>query len=62
MKIVRTPAPPAIPTRKIMKFSESAPAAPPPAHDHPRASNAVAEHAVRTASSPGGIDPRQMRH
>jgi len=32
----------------------------PPAHEPPLSSNDVAAHAVRIASSPGGIDPRQQ--
>jgi hypothetical protein len=62
MKIVRTPAPPAIPSRSIKHFSESAPAAPPPEHPTVPASNACARHAVDVASSPGGIDPRQQHN
>jgi FtsP/CotA-like multicopper oxidase with cupredoxin domain len=61
MKVVRTNAPPAPKERTIMRFPQPAPAAPPPAHPHVRSSNEVAAHAVRVASSPGGIDPRQMR-
>jgi hypothetical protein len=60
MKIVRTPAPPAIPSRSIQRFSEPARAAPPPAHETPKASNAVAAHAVRVASTPGSINPKQQ--
>jgi hypothetical protein len=62
MKIIRTSAPPAAKSRSIMRFPEPAPAAPPPAHEKPRASNEVAAHAVRIASEPGGIDPRQMHY
>jgi hypothetical protein len=61
MKIVRTPAPPAIPSKSIKRFSEPAPATP-PSYEPVRSSNEVAAHAVRTASSPGGIDPRQQVH
>jgi hypothetical protein len=60
MKIVRTSAPPAPKERPIMRFPEPAPAPPPPAHEMPRASNEVAAHAVRIASSPGGINPKQQ--
>jgi hypothetical protein len=61
MKIVRTSAP-APKERPIMRFPVPAPAAPPPAHPTVRSSNDVAAHAVRTASSPGGIDPKQMHN
>jgi hypothetical protein len=60
MKIVRTSAPPAPKSRPIMCFPTPAPATP-TAHEPPRSSNDVAAHAVRVASSPGGIDPRQQR-
>jgi hypothetical protein len=58
MKSVRTSAP-TPKARPIMKFSQPAPA-PSPAHEKPRASNAIAEHAVKVASSPGGINPKQQ--
>jgi hypothetical protein len=61
MKIVRTSAP-APKERSIMRFDQPAPAAPPPAHEMPRASNDVAADAVRIASTPGKIDPRQQRY
>jgi hypothetical protein len=60
MKIVRTSAPPPIRSRSIKRFSEPAPAAPPPEHETPRASNDVAAHAVRIASTPGSINPKQQ--
>jgi hypothetical protein len=59
MKIVRTPAPPA-PKSSIIRFDQPAPTSP-PSYEPVRSSNDVAAHAVRIASSPGGIDPRQ-RH
>lgn len=62
MKIIRHTAPPALPSRPIMRFPQPAPAAPPPAHPTVRSSNEVAAHAVRIASEPGGIDPRQQRY
>jgi hypothetical protein len=61
MKIVRTPAP-APKERSIMRFPAPAAAAPPPAHEMPRASNEVAADAVRIASTPGKIDPKQMHN
>jgi hypothetical protein len=61
MKIIRHPNPPALKSRPIMKF-DPPPAAPPPEHPTPRSSNEVAAHAVRVASSPGSIDPRQMHN
>jgi hypothetical protein len=62
MKIVRASAPPAPKERPIKRFSEPAPAAPPPEHPTVPASNACARHAVDVASSPGGIDPRQQHN
>jgi hypothetical protein len=59
MKIIRTSPPPKLVSRPIMEFPQPARAAPPPAF--PKPSNAIAAHAVRIASSPGSIDPRQMR-
>jgi hypothetical protein len=61
MKIVRTPAPPAPKSRSILRFDQPAPAAV-PASDKPTPSNECAAHAVSVASSPGGIDPRQMHN
>jgi hypothetical protein len=61
MKIIRTASPKPQPSRPLKSFSQPAPAAPPPS-GKPRASNAIAAHAVRVASSPGGIDPRQKRY
>jgi hypothetical protein len=43
------------PSRPIKRFVPPAPAPKPPSHKPPRSSNEVARHAVRTASSPGGI-------
>ena len=60
MKIVRTSAPPAPKSRTIMRFVPPPPA-PPPAADPPvRSSNAIAAHAVKVASSPGSINPKQQ--
>jgi hypothetical protein len=59
MKIVRTSAP-APKERSIKRFVQPPPAPLPPAHDTPKASNATAAHAVRVASSPGGINPKQQ--
>jgi hypothetical protein len=59
MKIVRTSAP--VPKeRPIMRFPAPAAAPPPAAHETPRASNDVAADAVRIASTPGSINPRQQ--
>ena len=58
MNMIRHPEKPQ-PSRPIKSFSQAAPAAPPPAF--PKPSNAIAAHAVRVASNPGSIDPRQMR-
>lgn len=60
MKTTRTALPAKQAARAIMSFAQPSPAKPPPAS--PRPSNAVAAHAVRVASSPGSIDPRQMRY
>jgi hypothetical protein len=46
-------------SRPIKRFA--APASNPKPVARPKPSNATAAHAVRIASSPGGIDPRQ-RH
>jgi hypothetical protein len=63
LKTVRA-APKPQPSRPIMKFAQPAPGPHhnPPAATPPTPSNELAAHAVRTASSPGGIDPRQMHH
>jgi hypothetical protein len=44
----------------IRKFPQPRPAAP-PLHK-PAPSNKIAAHAVRVASSPGSINPRQMHN
>jgi hypothetical protein len=49
------------PSRPIKRFPTPARNPPPVTHPKIRSSNATAAHAVRVASSPGGIDPRQ-RH
>jgi hypothetical protein len=47
------------PSRPIKRFTPP-PKAPPPPNRKPRGgSNEVAAHAVRVASSPGGINPKQ---
>jgi hypothetical protein len=62
-KTVRTAPPKPQPSRPIKSFPQPAPG---PHHNPPRAtpptpSNEVAAHAVRVASNPGSIDPRQRR-
>jgi hypothetical protein len=59
MKIVRTPAPPAAKARPIKCFPAPSPNAP-PASDKPTPSNECAAHAVRIASNPGSINPKQQ--
>lgn len=61
MKVIRHPDPPPMKSRSMMTFNEPRPASPPPSKA-PKASNEVAAHAVRVASNPGGIDPRQMHN
>lgn len=61
MKIIRETKPPIV-SRPIMKFDPPPPAPAPVAHKPPTSSNEVAAHAVRVASSPGGIDPKQMHN
>jgi hypothetical protein len=60
LKTVRA-APRPQPSRPIKKFARPAPGPHhnPPAAIPPTPSNAVAAHAVRVASSKGGIYPRQ---
>ncbi|HEV2159573.1 hypothetical protein [Bradyrhizobium sp.] len=60
MKVIRHPDPPAPKSRPIMKFAAPPPAPPPQAHPKVRSSNEVAAHAVRVASTPGSINPKQM--
>jgi hypothetical protein len=48
------------PSRPIKRFTPPPPAPKPPPSGKPRASNAVAAHAVRVASEPGGINPKQQ--
>jgi hypothetical protein len=63
MKTVRTAPPKPQPSRPIKRFDPPTPAAPPPHGKPPQGgSNEIAAHAVRIASSPGSIDPRQMRY
>jgi hypothetical protein len=63
LKITRAPPKPQA-SRPIKRFEQPAlgPHHNPPAATPPTPSNKLAAEAVRTASSPGGIDPRQMRH
>jgi hypothetical protein len=58
----RSPPPPQ-PSRPIKHFDPPAagPHRNPVKHPTVRSSNAVAAHAVRVASSPGKINPRQQR-
>jgi hypothetical protein len=62
MKIIHCSAPKPQPSRPIKRFTPPPPAAPPVEHPQVRSSNEVAAHAVRVASSPGGIDPTQQRY
>jgi hypothetical protein len=48
------------PSRPIKRFVPPTPAPKPPSRNPPRASNATAAHAVRTASSPGHINPKKQ--
>jgi hypothetical protein len=48
------------PSRPIRRFTPPPPAPKPAAHTPPRASNACAAHAVRIASHPGKINPKQQ--
>jgi hypothetical protein len=63
LKITRT-SPKPQPSREIKRFAQPdlGPHHAPPAATPPTPSNATAAHAVKVASSRGGIDPRQMRH
>jgi hypothetical protein len=61
-KTVRTAPPKPQTWQPIKKFPQPAPNPPPAAHPTVRSSNEVAAHAVRVASEPGGIDPRQMHN
>jgi hypothetical protein len=64
MKIVQGPSRPLPPSRPIIRQLPQAPGPhrnPPPATP-PTPSNATAAETVRIASSPGGIDPRQMHN
>jgi hypothetical protein len=58
MKIVRTSTT-APKERPIMRFPQPAPNPPPVTH-MPTPSNECAAHAVRIASEPGGINPKQQ--
>jgi hypothetical protein len=63
MKITRLAPRPQPASRPIMSFTPPT-AAPPPSHGKPPegGSNEIAAHAVRVASHPGSIDPRQQRY
>jgi len=63
MKMVRTAPPKPQPSQAIRRFEPPAlgPHHQPPPATRPKASNDVAADAVRIASTPGKIDPRQMR-
>ena len=58
MKIVRTSTT-APKERPIMRFPQPAPN-PPPVAVKPTPSNPTAAHAVKVASEPGGINPKQQ--
>jgi hypothetical protein len=47
------------PSRPIKRFEQAAPFVPPKL-DAPTASNEIAAHAVRVASHPGKINPKQQ--
>jgi hypothetical protein len=59
MKIARS-TPPKQTWRPIKCFEPVAPNPPPEAHPTVRSSNEIAAHAVRVASEPGGINPKQQ--
>jgi hypothetical protein len=59
---MKSTSPPKSQWQPIRKFPQPAPNPPPEAHPTVRSSNEVAAHAVRVASTPGEIDPRQMRY
>jgi hypothetical protein len=63
LKVTRAPPRPQ-PSREIKRFEPPAPGPHhrPPAATPPTPSNELAREAVRIASSPGGIDPRQQRY
>jgi hypothetical protein len=58
MKTVRTAPPKSQTWQPIKKFAQPAPN--PPPVSRPAPSNEVAAHAVRIASSPGSINPKQQ--
>jgi hypothetical protein len=63
LKIARGPSRPQQPWRPIKPFRPAeGPHHRPQAATPPKSSNAVAAHAVKVASSPGGIDPRQQHN
>jgi hypothetical protein len=59
MKTVRTAPPKSQTWQPIKTFPQPAPNPPPVTH-RPTPSNEVAAHAVRVASEPGGINPKQQ--
>jgi hypothetical protein len=60
MKIIHSSAPKPQAPRPIKCFPEVAPNPPPEAHPTVRSSNEVAAHAVKIASEPGSINPKQQ--
>jgi hypothetical protein len=64
LKVTRLAPRPQPVARPIMRFNQPAqgPHHNPPAATPPTPSNEVAAHAVRVASSPGGIDPKMMHY
>ena len=61
MKVTRLPARPQPTARAIKHFDRPAPAPPPPLRRPSGGSNEIAAYAVKIASTPGRIDPRQQR-
>jgi hypothetical protein len=64
MKIIRTAPPKPQPSREIRRFAQPdlGPHHQPVEHPPIQASNEIAREAVKIASSPGKIDPRQQRY
>jgi hypothetical protein len=61
LKLTRGPSMPQPPSRPILRQTAPPPLPPSPSTP-PTPSNEIAAEAVRIASSPGGIDPRQQHN